>query len=163
MRNLVRGMAAYGALVASAAWLSTARADTVATTDAAWRTGPNTGLISSGFITFGVPYVTSVIIASQSNHEGDKNLYMPVAGPWIDLANRGGCDGINQPTCATETGYKVLLAADGLLQTVGAVEIFAGLLIPERHATTVAKQPTVHVAPSPVGQAGMGLAAVGRF
>ena len=42
---------------------------------------PNVGLISSGVFTFGIPYVTSVVVASQSTREADEKLYVPVAGP----------------------------------------------------------------------------------
>jgi hypothetical protein len=133
-------------------------------------TGPNTALISSGLFTLGIPYVTSVIVATQSDHAGDNHLYIPVAGPWLDLANRGNCGGITQPSCDNETTYKVLLIADGVLQGIGALEIVGGLLTPttrtvaaDRKHQTAALEPHVRVAPTAMGRGGYGLAAVGSF
>lgn len=136
---------------------------------------PNTALISSGLFTLAIPYVSSVVVATQSDHPGDNNLYIPVAGPWIDLANRGDCGNPGQSSCDNETTYKVLLVADGVLQGIGALEILGGLLVPEHRAvagsehprtqTASAKvfDPHVRVAPSAVGRGGYGLAAVGTF
>src|SRR5262245_24136125 len=61
---------------------------------------PNAGLITSGVMMFGIPYASSVIVAASSERAGDKNLYLPLVGPWMDLANRGHCFG---PRCDSET------------------------------------------------------------
>ena len=54
-------------------------------------TGPNRELLHSGILALGVPYVASVVVAATSDRTEDKHLYIPVAGPWMDLANRSGC------------------------------------------------------------------------
>ena len=54
-------------------------------------TGPNRALLHSGVFMLGVPYVASIIVAAGSDHPGDSNLYLPVAGPWMDLGSRGSC------------------------------------------------------------------------
>jgi hypothetical protein len=125
--------------------------------------GPNAILLASGFVTLGVPYATSIIVASQSTHDGDKSLYVPVAGPFLDLANRGSCDGIGEATCATETGYKVLLIADGLLQTVGVVELMTAVLIPERRTVVASRMRAMVLGPTRLGRAGYGVTAMTTF
>jgi len=134
---------------------------------------PNTALISSGLFTLAIPYVASVVVATQSDHPGDNNLYIPVVGPWVDLANRGDCGNAGQPSCDNETTFKVLLVANGVLQGIGALEILGGLLVPEHRAvartekpravTAQVFEPHVRIAPSAVGRDGYGLAAVGTF
>ena len=157
-----------GALLASSLWVSAADAQTVVTTRASSREtvvsgGPNSALLGSGLFAFGVPYVASVVVASTSSEGADKNLYIPVVGPWTDLANRGGCGGFGQRSCDNETANKVLLVADGIFQGIGALEIVGAFLMPETRTVTVASEPRVVVGPSSVGRTGYGLAAVGTF
>src|SRR5579859_7782694 len=137
-----------GAAAASLLCASAANAQTVVTTRPAHETvvtgGPNSALLSSGLFAFGVPYVTSVIVAASSNFEPDKHLYVPVVGPWMDFANRGDCGGLAQRTCDNETANKVLLVADGVLQGIGALEIVGAFLTPETH-TVVATEPRIVV------------------
>ncbi len=81
----------------------------------------------------------------------------------MDFANRGGCGGITQNSCDSETANKVLLAADGVFQGIGALQILGAFLMPEVHTTYVATEPRVVVGPSRVGRSGYGLAAGGTF
>ena len=118
---------------------------------------PNAGLITGGAIMFGIPYASSVIVAASSNREGDKNLYIPLAGPWMDLANRGRCIGFS---CDNETSNKVLLVVDGILQGVGALQVVSGFIFPSTR--TVTRTVGVHVTPTG-GRSSVGLAAYGSF
>jgi hypothetical protein len=156
-----------GASLASILWVSAAGAQTVVTTRPTHETvvtgGPNSALLGSGLFAFGVPYVASIVVASTSDNAADKNLYVPVVGPWTDLANRGGCGGFGQRACDNETANKVLLVADGIFQGIGALEIVGAFLTPETHTVTVATEPRVIVGPSSVGRSGYGLAAAGTF
>src|SRR4051812_24019450 len=54
-------------------------------------TTPNAELIASGLFTLAVPYMASVVVATESSRAGDHYLYTPVAGPWLDLSNRDDC------------------------------------------------------------------------
>src|SRR5262245_57411965 len=99
-------------------------------------TGPNTALITTGLVSFGLAYGSSVIVASQSNHQGDDRLYIPVAGPWLDLANRGGCSDINNSRCNGETTNKVLLVVDGVVQGAGVLAVVGGILSAGSSGTT---------------------------
>jgi hypothetical protein len=125
-------------------------------------TGPNGALIASGAFTFGIPYAASLVAATESSRPADNYLYAPIAGPWLDLANRGECP----PTsaCGNETAYKALLIADGVLQGVGALQILSGFLFPETHSVTTVADSSVHVRIVPQwGREGYGLKAVGTF
>jgi hypothetical protein len=153
-----------GTVVVSMMFASAAHAQTVVATapqEHVVSTGPSS-LFMSGLLTLGIPYGTSVIVAAGSSRAEDKNLYVPVAGPWLDFATRADCGSAGQPACSSETAYKVLLAADGILQAVGAIEIVSALLMPPVQ-TVASDEPRVMVGPSRVGSAGYGLAAIGAF
>jgi hypothetical protein len=128
-------------------------------------TRPNRGLFMSGLIAAGVPYIASVVVAATSGHVGDRDLYIPVVGPYIDVGNRGGCPASG--SCGTEILNKTLLVVDGVVQSVGALEILGSFLFPEtvRIATASTSQGAgVSFVPARVGDRGAyGLAAIGRF
>jgi hypothetical protein len=127
-------------------------------------TGPNRRLIGSGLITFGLSYIPSLVVAGTSDVSADHHLYVPIAGPWLDLGDRPGC-GPGQIGCDTETTYKVLLVFDGIFQGIGAITTVAGFLSPERHEqlrTADSDKPTLHLAPANVAS-GYGMAAFGNF
>ncbi len=131
---------------------------------------PNNGLLSKGFFAFLGSYVPSVIVAVVNDNSYDKRLYIPIAGPWVDLASRPGCGGIGQSSCGAETGYKALLIVAGAVQALGALAIAGGLAVPERRITPAPAKadtkPTVHLQPAEVGvvgRSGYGLAAFGTF
>ncbi len=152
---------AMAAALAATAWVSAAKAQR---REVIITSGPNQAMLSSGIFAFGVPYVASVIVATESDHRGDKHLYVPIAGPWMDLADRGDCGLLGQTPCDTETGYKVLLVVDGVFQGVGALDIVGAFLFPETRIVRAANDPPrVVVAPTRMGRSGYGLAAVGRF
>jgi hypothetical protein len=123
---------------------------------------PNRSLLDSGLFALGVPYGISVVVAATSEHAGDNHLYVPVAGPWMDVGNRGSCGGAGQTTCNAETTYKITLAADGVLQGVGALEIVGAFLFPESTVTT-ATEPHIAFSSGLIGTTGYGVAALGRF
>src|SRR5690242_21840995 len=54
---------------------------------------PNRSMLRSGVFTLGASYVPALVVAIESDHPADDHLYAPVVGPWLDLANRGDCDG----------------------------------------------------------------------
>ena len=121
---------------------------------------PNADLIASGLFTLAIPYVASVVVATESKRYGDYYLYTPVAGPWLDLAHRDDCPPYG--TCANETAYKILLVADGVLQGFGALEILSGFLFPETHTVKTESTPRVRVVPN-VARGAAGFTALGTF
>jgi hypothetical protein len=126
--------------------------------------GPNRALLNSGLFTFGVPYIASVVVAAESSHPGDDNLYLPVVGPWMDLAHRGDCGRLGEPSCDAETGYKILLVADGIFQGIGALDIVGAFVFPETRVVRIAKtERRLFIAPAPMGKSGYGIAARAAF
>jgi hypothetical protein len=125
--------------------------------------GPNPTLLTSGLFVFGVPYGISVVVAAESDRDGDKNLFVPVVGPWLAYANEGTCHA-NDLACGRTTGTKVLLAADGIFQAIGAVELVAAFMVPAPRAVASSpREKHVMVAPSRIGPNGYGISAAGSF
>ncbi len=123
-------------------------------------------LLLSGVVTFGLSYVPAVMTASESTLKIDKQLYVPVVGPWLDLANRPNC-GAGSLSCNAETGSQALLVVDGIFQALAVIQVLAGLgAIARDTATAVAKsddQPSLLVRPAQLAAGGYGLAAIGQF
>jgi hypothetical protein len=122
----------------------------------------NRPLLVTGLFLFGASYVPAIAIAAESSRPADRpNLYIPVAGPWIDYGQRG-CT--TQLPCSNESGNKALLVVDGVTQGVGALAMVTSLFIPEkksRHWFFIGND-TVHATPTMIG-GGYGLAAAGKF
>ena len=125
-------------------------------------TGPNRAFLHSGLWVFGLAYVPAVIVAAESSRHGDKSLYVPVAGPWIDLGSRGGC--LAGSSCNNETVNKVLLVVDGIFQGLGALDFVGAFVFPETRTVTTSSSafPSVRFLPAHIGTA-YGVAALGRF
>ena len=126
---------------------------------------PNRYLLTTGFILWGVPYVSGVVVAAQSSNPADQHLYVPIAGPWIDLANRQGCP-VGSNACDNETTNKVLLGLDGAFQAIGTLEVLWGFLRPEHKTFTRVQAtrytPEIQLTPSRVAS-GYGLTALATF
>jgi hypothetical protein len=113
-----------------------------------------------------------VLVAAANDKWYDNKLYVPVAGPWMSLANRPACGALGQNSCAAEGGFKALLIIDGIAQALGAVGTVAGLVAPQTRTTVVArtaeadKKPQaikVRFVPSSVGRSAYGMTAIGTF
>jgi hypothetical protein len=135
--------------------------------------GPNRALLSTGLISFTGAYVPAVIVGAESTSQVDHRLYIPVAGPWINLAERPGC-GDRGTNCDRETTNKVLVIASGVFQGAGVLTALSAFLFPEKSQTVAvvgqnqpkpadAKKVSVHVAPTELGSNGYGLTAFGGF
>ena len=131
--------------------LGTSTTEYAGETKTVWLNRP---LLATGVVLFGGTYAASAIVAAESGNVHDNpNLYYPIAGPWMDMAQRG-----------VGAGDKVLLGLDGVTQGIGALAMLTSFFVPEstsRHWFFVGSD-TVHVAPSNVGS-GYGLGAAGRF
>jgi hypothetical protein len=132
-------------------------------TETVTRTGPNRALLQSGIVALGVPYAASAVVAMTSDHAGDKNLYLPVVGPWFDLGNRGSCGEPLEPSCDRETAYKALLVVDGIVQGIGALEIIGAFVYPEARTSRASNEPTWAITPARLAAGSYGLAAFGHF
>jgi len=129
-------------------------------------TGPDRGLLRTGAWTLGLSYVPALVVAIESPRPEDRYLFAPVAGPWIDFAKRD-CPAGN--SCNHETLYKALLATDGVVQGIGALEIVGSFLFVEhsvatRSAGSASPKRAFQLQVVPKKYAGgYGLAAVGKF
>jgi hypothetical protein len=128
-------------------------------------TGPSMAMVGSGLVIFGLSYIPAVVVGSSSSLDADRTLLVPVAGPWIDLAQRPGC-GNGDSSCNNENTNKVLLVTDGVFQAIGVLTTIGGFLTPAHERTTVQdadNSPKVHVSPASFGNGSYGMQALGTF
>jgi hypothetical protein len=167
MKRLRRtAVASLAVSLATMSYASLSRAQEVVThevTEEKTETVPNTTLIVTGAVAFGVPYVISASIASESSHQGDSHLWVPIVGPWLDLGDRGALPPDNTSPRDTELTNRVLLVVDGVFQAAGALEVVSGFLFPVERERRVASKPWVRVSPMKLGYGGYGLGTVGSF
>ena len=168
-------------VLVSTAWTGMARADDDALTrpvvtpapagttseTTTEKSGPSTGLLASGAITLGLTYGAGAIVAATSDRDADHRMFVPIAGPWMALFDRGDCGGTTGRSCDTETTYKVLIVADGVGQALGAFLMVDAFLSPATttvsRTTTAKDKPTLRVKPGTMGAGGYGMLAVGSF
>jgi hypothetical protein len=127
-------------------------------------TGPSMAMVGSGIAIFALSYTPVVVVGATSGLDADRTLFVPIAGPWIDFAQRPGCSPASQ--CNTENTNKVLLATDGVFQAIGALTVVGGFLATERETKTVraaSRTPELHLAPAPLGYGAYGVAAAGEW
>jgi hypothetical protein len=127
-------------------------------------------LLGTGLFLLAVSYLPAVSVAASSSIAADQHLYAPLAGPWIDLAQRPVCT--PPANCEAEQTNRALLETSGILQGVGAFLTLVGLLTgddddlqrppPPKHVNEAKANP-VHVTPAQFGSAGYGVAAFGKF
>lgn len=117
-------------------------------------------LITGGAILLGGYVTTAVVTMSSGRTAEDRNLLLPVAGPWLNLADRQ-CSG-----CENETRNVAMVIGSGVVQGVGAVMTVASFFIPEKvaAATITAGPLKMNVLPTTVGRSnGLGVGTVGVF
>jgi hypothetical protein len=121
---------------------------------------PNTELLSTGTSLFIISYGASVVAGAVSGREEDKRLFIPVAGPWMDLAQR---DCRERECGLNEDIARAMIVTSGSVQGGSALMVLGSLVIPE--TVTVEERLSsakVKVLPVSFG-AGAGVGAVGRF
>jgi hypothetical protein len=144
---------------------------------------PRKGLVVSGPIIFGIPFVLSASVGASSQFDPDRWLYLPVIGPFADLGARGSqCTrstlGVSPGTtnttesCVDDSGARFGLMLDGLLQTAGATMFILGLALPTHllvrddapYRGSIGGIPVAWtVRPVTMGRAGYGLGIDGIF
>jgi hypothetical protein len=133
---------------------STSAVEPTFTTETRKSVWPNKPLLATGATVFGISYLPAIAGAAFSDADGHKDLYIPVAGPWMMFAS--GAE--------ESKGDKALLIIDGVAQGVGALMLISSLFIPEKktkHWYLIGSNETMLV-PSRVAS-GYGLGARGRF
>jgi len=130
---------------------------------------PNPALFWTGLTITGLSYGSAAVAGGTSRLAVDRDLFIPIAGPWIDLANRPGCGPSGSRACDEERGAKIAMTIDGIAQGLGTLMIAGAFVWPDRSARTITTtaaakpdKPTLHVTPQRFG-AGYGVGAVGTF
>lgn len=101
----------------------------------------NAPILTAGALVFLGSYGAAVGVATARLHDGNDQLYIPIAGPWLAL---GDWCTISSASCEASPATKALLVADGLVQAAGLVIMLDAFFEPS-HRT----QPDrcVHIAP----------------
>ncbi len=93
----------------------------------------STAALIGGVVVFVLSYAPTVYVGAGSPRSSDRVLEVPVAGPWLDLANRSAC--VAPPTpiklpidpCIEETANRVALVTSGSLQGLATILTLIGL------------------------------------
>ena len=113
-------------------------------------------LITGGALLIGT-YVTTAALAGVNGPVADRDLYLPVVGPWINLADRSS-DRQNN------TRDTVLIAGSGVLQGVGAAMLITSFFVPESVPTARISAGNVKMQVTPTASYGAaGVGAIGTF
>jgi hypothetical protein len=126
-------------------------------------------MLLAGLVVFSLSYVPAVYVGFGSPRDVDRPLMLPLAGPWIDLANRPGCAARplpNQPPmdpCIGETASRTALVVSGVLQDLGLLFTIGGLpahsrIVPDREQSAVPakRRPEVAIVPTLTGAIAVG-------
>lgn len=129
----------------------------------------NAPVFTTGALIFLASYGASVVVAASSSQQeldrGNKKLYIPVAGPWLALNERGSCP-LTSTSCDHETTKRVMLVAGGVFEAAGVITMIDGLLQPTSHRVPVqTSSRKLRVIPAVVGtvHANPGIAISGSF
>jgi hypothetical protein len=116
---------------------------------------PNRTLLWTGVTVFAVTYAGSVAGGTiAGDRVPDKNLFIPLVGPWLDLGQRN-CD-FRDCDDSQEGRWKLLIIGSGIAQGAGALLALSAFFVPETH------KPEIHFAPVSYAGGG-GIGAAGRF
>jgi hypothetical protein len=121
---------------------------------------PNPVLLGAGGILFLGGYIPGIVVAASSDHDGDKWLYVPVAGPWVDWATRGCGSGDNPATCGVSGFDRLALIASGSAQALGVLAMIGSFASPQKRL--VQQTGKVNFAPASFGRS-QGIMAYGTF
>ena len=155
--------AAYACLNASNAYGQTAMTSPQPATPERPSGLPNGRLLTLGTGALVLGYAPAFVVALTSDHKGDKDLFIPVVGPWFDLGDRV-CTLTETTNCGATGMEKAALVVDGIVQGVGALMMAGSFVIPERSKPRAAdNSPRVRVVPSSIGGRGAGMSVFGQF
>jgi|GEM_PF-2508760 len=118
---------------------------------------PNTALLVGGGSVLVSTYAVTAALAAINGPTEDNRLYIPIVGPWINLAERSS----NRPD---HTRDVIAVTSSGILQGVGAALAITSFFVPEKLATATITAGGLKIQVSPIAEVGQGgLRASGRF
>jgi hypothetical protein len=137
------------------------------------KTTRSTGLIVAGVTLFALSYAPTVYVGATSTLKADRDLLVPLAGPWLDLAQRPKCvpppgsEALPVNPCIVETISKAVIVASGAVEGLGAILTVAGIpsttrVSYEGDRIVAVEKPRVGVVPT-FGAGGTGMQAYGTF
>jgi hypothetical protein len=103
-------------------------------------------LVFGGIVT-AIAYAPAAVVGAESSRAGDRVMFLPIFGPWIDLLGRDKCitppqvatdTAIPTDPCVAETANRVGIVISGVAQAIGGTLFLIGL--PE-HAEWVEDEP----------------------
>jgi hypothetical protein len=98
-----------------------------------FESNPRKGLIVAGVLTFGVPYLVSVMIAGVSHNQADRWLFVPVTGPIGTLVSGNfNCNRDDNTACAGSVLSAVGLSFDLAAQTAGVLLFTMAYVFPKK-------------------------------
>jgi hypothetical protein len=92
---------------------------------------PSAAFIASGTIALSLGYGVASVLAISSTYDKDRLLFIPIAGPWIDL-------GLRPPGTSDENWARVGLIVDGVAQLAGLVLVITGLVMKQHAPRSIA-------------------------
>jgi hypothetical protein len=117
------------------------------------RRWPNRPLMLTSTLVFTAAYVPVVLVTAFSQEDSTDNLYIPIAGPWLEIAR--------EPVNPANTAA---LAISGVFQGLGALGMVTSLMVPERRTSRWYLLGNKRVAFAPVAsRLAYGVSAAGRF
>jgi hypothetical protein len=123
---------------------------------------PNRAMLITGSAIFLGTYAASATVGAFSDTKGDGNLFIPVVGPWIDVAERDCKLG----QCTTREDVNIAhLIGSGAAQATGIAIAIGSFFVHERKDGRPAPQPkvaNVQILPMSM-RAGAGIGAFGTF
>lgn len=126
---------------------------------------PNRSMLITGSAIFLGTYATSATVGAISDAKGDNNLFIPVIGPWLAVAERDCKLG----ECSTSEDVNVAhMIGSGAAQAAGIGLVIGAFFVGERKDGRPAPQPkalpTGNLQVLPLGlRSGAGIGAVGTF
>jgi hypothetical protein len=117
------------------------------------RRRPNKAVLITGTSLLVSTYATTAALSAANGPVADKDLYIPVVGPWINLASRD----TDRPD---NTRDSLLIAGSGVLQGIGAALMVTSFFVPEKVPTARISAGNVKMQVAP---ALGGVGAIGTF
>jgi hypothetical protein len=114
---------------------------------------PNRPLMTTSAAAFLASYVPTIITAAANKSQTSNNLYIPIAGPWMEIAR--------EPTSGAN---KALLSLSGIFQSLGTIGMISSFFVPETRTRKwyLMGNRRFHFAPT-AGRGTYGMSAQGRF
>jgi hypothetical protein len=119
---------------------------------------PNKAILITGASLLASTYVTTAAFAGANGPVADRDLFIPIIGPWINLKDR------TPATRANNERDAFLIAGSGVLQGMGALMMVTSIFIPEKVPAARIQAGNVNMVVTPQASAGGGgFGAIGTF